>query len=88
MVKNRSLVVTLLCLLNLLSPLYSLLEFVMMVSLMILCGKFDFLHFVLQKDAKLDNKEHEGQEVLHVRAYGSSFLTLGINIRFYLYLFK
>ncbi|XWS58349.1 hypothetical protein CRYUN_Cryun08bG0026500 [Craigia yunnanensis] len=48
---------------------------------MILCGKFAFLHLELQKDAKLDNKEHEGQEVLCVRAYGSSFFTLGINIR-------
>ncbi|XVF06316.1 hypothetical protein REPUB_Repub06bG0036900 [Reevesia pubescens] len=34
-----------------------------------------------KKDAKLDNKEHEGQEVLRVRAYGSLFFTLGINIR-------
>ncbi|KAK6288839.1 hypothetical protein POUND7_000380 [Theobroma cacao] len=34
-----------------------------------------------KKDAKLDNKEHEGQEVLRVRAYGSSYFTLGINIR-------
>ncbi|XWS42513.1 hypothetical protein CRYUN_Cryun16bG0020500 [Craigia yunnanensis] len=34
-----------------------------------------------KKDAKLDNKEHVGQEVLLVRAYGSSFFTLGINIR-------
>ncbi|XVF31133.1 hypothetical protein REPUB_Repub16aG0119200 [Reevesia pubescens] len=34
-----------------------------------------------KKDAKLDNKEHEGQEVLRVRAYGSSFFTIGINIR-------
>ncbi|XP_022719144.1 mediator of RNA polymerase II transcription subunit 14-like [Durio zibethinus] len=34
-----------------------------------------------KKDAKLDNKEYEGQEVLRVRAYGSSFFTLGINIR-------
>ncbi|OMO55386.1 Mediator complex, subunit Med14 [Corchorus capsularis] len=34
-----------------------------------------------KKDAKLENKEHEGQEVLRVRAYGSSFFTLGINIR-------
>ena len=59
-----------------------------MVPLMILCGKFAFLHFVLQKDAKLENKEHEGHEVLRVRAYGSSFFTLGINIRFYLYPFK
>lgn len=52
-----------------------------MVSLMILCGKFAFLLFVLQTDAKLDDKEHEGQEVLRVRAYSSSFFTLGINIR-------
>ncbi|XVF42191.1 hypothetical protein PTKIN_Ptkin01aG0340100 [Pterospermum kingtungense] len=34
-----------------------------------------------KKDAKLDDKEHVGQEVLRVRAYGSSFFTLGINIR-------
>lgn len=34
-----------------------------------------------KKDAKLDDKEHEGQEVLRVRAYSSSFFTLGINIR-------
>ncbi|KAK8605205.1 hypothetical protein V6N13_082656 [Hibiscus sabdariffa] len=34
-----------------------------------------------KKDAKLDSKEHGGQELLRVRAYGSSFFTLGINIR-------
>ncbi|KAE8687317.1 Mediator of RNA polymerase II transcription subunit 14 [Hibiscus syriacus] len=34
-----------------------------------------------RKDAKLDSKEHGGQELLRVRAYGSSFFTLGINIR-------
>ncbi|GMI94529.1 ARABIDOPSIS MEDIATOR COMPONENTS 14, MEDIATOR COMPONENTS 14, STRUWWELPETER [Hibiscus trionum] len=34
-----------------------------------------------QKDAKLDSKGHGGQELLRVRAYGSSFFTLGINIR-------
>ncbi|KAK8285905.1 hypothetical protein V6Z12_D08G257000 [Gossypium hirsutum] len=34
-----------------------------------------------KEDAKLDNKEHEGQELLRVRAYGSSYFTLGINIR-------
>ncbi|KAE8667500.1 Mediator of RNA polymerase II transcription subunit 14 [Hibiscus syriacus] len=33
------------------------------------------------KDAKLDSKEHWGQELLRVRVYGSSFFTLGINIR-------
>ncbi|KAE8721621.1 Mediator of RNA polymerase II transcription subunit 14 [Hibiscus syriacus] len=33
------------------------------------------------KDAKLDSKEQGGQELLRVRAYGSSFFTLGINIR-------
>lgn len=30
----------------------------------------------MQKDT-----EYEGHEVLHVRAYGSAFFTLGINIR-------
>ncbi|KAK8564913.1 hypothetical protein V6N13_020048 [Hibiscus sabdariffa] len=33
------------------------------------------------KDSKLDSKEHGEQELLRVRAYGSSFFTLGINIR-------
>lgn len=40
------------------------------------------LNFCLQKDNKSNARECEGQEVLHVRAYGSSFFTLGINIRF------
>lgn len=40
---------------------------------------------VLQKDYKANAGEYEeGQEVLCVRAYGSSFFTLGINIRYYL----
>ncbi|KAJ7973490.1 mediator of RNA polymerase II transcription subunit 14 [Quillaja saponaria] len=34
-----------------------------------------------KQDDKSCAKESEGQEVLHVRAYGSSFFTLGINIR-------
>lgn len=34
-----------------------------------------------KKDNKSNARECEGQEVLHVRAYGSSFFTLGINIR-------
>ncbi|KAJ7978113.1 mediator of RNA polymerase II transcription subunit 14 [Quillaja saponaria] len=34
-----------------------------------------------QNDDKTCGKESEGQELLHVRAYGSSFFTLGINIR-------
>ncbi|KAL5837783.1 hypothetical protein ACOSQ3_014952 [Xanthoceras sorbifolium] len=34
-----------------------------------------------KKDKKSESREHEGQEVLCVRAYGSSFFTLGINIR-------
>ncbi|XP_031268938.1 mediator of RNA polymerase II transcription subunit 14 [Pistacia vera] len=34
-----------------------------------------------KKDNKLDSREYEGQEVLRVRAYGSAFFTLGINIR-------
>lgn len=34
-----------------------------------------------KKDDKSSGKDSEGQEVLHVRAYGSSFFILGINIR-------
>lgn len=34
-----------------------------------------------KRDTKLEDKELEGQEALRVRAYGSSFFTLGINIR-------
>ncbi|RDX85457.1 Mediator of RNA polymerase II transcription subunit 14, partial [Mucuna pruriens] len=34
-----------------------------------------------QKDDKCRSKDSEGHEVLRVRAYGSSFFTLGINIR-------
>ena len=37
------------------------------------------LDFYLQDD----KSDSEGQEVLRVRAYGSSFFTLGINIRSY-----
>lgn len=33
-------------------------------------------------DNAFDSQKHDDQEVLHVRAYGSSFFTLGINIRF------
>lgn len=32
-------------------------------------------------DNAFDSQKHDDQEVLHVRAYGSSFFTLGINIR-------
>jgi hypothetical protein len=35
----------------------------------------------MQKETKSDGGELEGQDVLCVRAYGSSFFTLGINIR-------
>ncbi|ESR46165.1 hypothetical protein CICLE_v10000014mg [Citrus x clementina] len=34
-----------------------------------------------KKDNKSEFRDYEGQEVLRVRAYGSSFFTLGINIR-------
>ncbi|KAK0600951.1 hypothetical protein LWI29_019902 [Acer saccharum] len=34
-----------------------------------------------KKDNRSESRDHEGQEVLRVRAYGSSFFTLGINIR-------
>ncbi|XP_043816187.1 mediator of RNA polymerase II transcription subunit 14 isoform X3 [Manihot esculenta] len=34
-----------------------------------------------KKEIKNDGREYEGQEALLVRAYGSSFFTLGINIR-------
>ncbi|KAI4364566.1 hypothetical protein MLD38_020640 [Melastoma candidum] len=34
-----------------------------------------------KKDSRPYEEEYEGQEILHVRAYGSSFFTLGINIR-------
>lgn len=37
--------------------------------------------YLLQKDSKSSARECEGQEVLRVRAYGSLFFTLGINIR-------
>lgn len=40
------------------------------------------LFLILQKDYKANARENEGQEVLCVRAYGSSFFTLGINIRY------
>lgn len=39
----------------------------------------------MQKVDKPSGKEYEGQEVLHVRAYGTSFFILGINIRFLLF---
>ena len=42
-------------------------------------------YFLLQKDIKANARECEGQEVLRIRAYGSSFFTLGINIRFFLF---
>lgn len=41
-----------------------------------------YLNFCLQKDNKSGTRDYEGQEVLRVRAYGSSFFTLGINIRY------
>ncbi|KAI3445212.1 hypothetical protein Pfo_001877 [Paulownia fortunei] len=34
-----------------------------------------------KRDNAFDLQKHDGQEVLRVRAYGSSFFTLGINIR-------
>ncbi|XP_055816955.1 mediator of RNA polymerase II transcription subunit 14 isoform X3 [Solanum dulcamara] len=34
-----------------------------------------------KKDKKFDSREYQGQEVLRVRAFGSSFFTLAINIR-------
>lgn len=34
------------------------------------------------QDPKFESGKYEGQEVLLVRAYGSSFFSLGINIRF------
>ncbi|XP_057960378.1 mediator of RNA polymerase II transcription subunit 14 [Malania oleifera] len=34
-----------------------------------------------KKDSRTVSREYEGQEVLRVRAYGSSFFTLGVNIR-------
>ncbi|GLT74099.1 hypothetical protein SLA2020_459200 [Shorea laevis] len=34
-----------------------------------------------KRDTKFHNKDHQWQEALCVRAYGSSFFTLGINIR-------
>ncbi|KAL0335522.1 UNVERIFIED_CONTAM: Mediator of RNA polymerase II transcription subunit [Sesamum radiatum] len=37
-----------------------------------------------QRDTAFDLQKHDGQEVLRVRAYGSSFFTLGVNIRFLL----
>lgn len=40
------------------------------------------IEFCLQKDNKSEFREYEGQEVLCVRAYGLSFFTLGINIRY------
>lgn len=36
---------------------------------------------LLQKDSKSSSREHGGNDVLFVRAYGSSYITLGINIR-------
>ncbi|KAL0357344.1 UNVERIFIED_CONTAM: Mediator of RNA polymerase II transcription subunit [Sesamum calycinum] len=33
------------------------------------------------RDTAFDLQKHDGQEVLRVRAYGSSFFTLGVNIR-------
>ncbi|KAL6972376.1 Mediator of RNA polymerase II transcription subunit 14 [Sarracenia purpurea var. burkii] len=41
-----------------------------------------------KKDSKSDARQCEGQEVLRVRAYGSSFFTLGINIRFPFFMCK
>lgn len=44
-----------------------------------------FCLLILQKDYTANDKEYEeGQEVLRVRAYGLSFFTLGINIRYQL----
>ncbi|KAK4402208.1 Mediator of RNA polymerase II transcription subunit [Sesamum angolense] len=34
-----------------------------------------------KRDTAFDLQKHDGQEVLRVRAYGSSFFTLGVNIR-------
>ncbi|KAL0422013.1 UNVERIFIED_CONTAM: Mediator of RNA polymerase II transcription subunit [Sesamum latifolium] len=34
-----------------------------------------------KRDSAFDLQKHDGQEVLRVRAYGSSFFTLGVNIR-------
>ena len=42
---------------------------------------FPLTEFCMQKETKSDGGELEGQDVLCVRAYGSSFFTLGINIR-------
>lgn len=44
-----------------------------------------FMNFYVQKDGKINTKEYEGQEVLCIRAYGSSFFALGINTRFVLH---
>lgn len=41
----------------------------------------------LQKDNKFDSREYQGQEVLRVRAFGSSFFTLAINIRLFPFFF-
>ncbi|XP_030505760.2 mediator of RNA polymerase II transcription subunit 14 isoform X1 [Cannabis sativa] len=41
-----------------------------------------------KKDYKANARECEGQEILRVRAYGSSFFTLGINIRTGRYLLR
>lgn len=43
---------------------------------------------LLQKDGKISTTEYGGQEVLCVRAYGSSFFGLGINIRSVLFSFN
>lgn len=36
----------------------------------------------MQKDKIHDPTAYEGEEILRVRAYGSSFFTLGINTRY------
>ncbi|KAK4754723.1 hypothetical protein SAY87_002827 [Trapa incisa] len=48
------------------------------VKLQPLVGQLDVDY---RKDGKINTMEYEGQEVLCVRAYGSSFFGLGINIR-------
>ena len=42
---------------------------------------FPLTEFSMQKEPKSDGGELVGQDLLCVRAYGSSFFTLGINIR-------
>ncbi|XP_031380290.1 mediator of RNA polymerase II transcription subunit 14 isoform X2 [Punica granatum] len=49
------------------------------VKLQPLVGELDVNY--KKKDGKVSAMEYEGQEVLCVRAYGSSFFALGINIR-------